>query len=197
MPRVTHVKSARKANPVAEIGQPYYWWKFRHGGKRFSKTYPRPSQLTQSAYFSGIRSLVEQIEDTEIEMGDNDAFIELRDEITSQLRELGEEANESLQNMPEGLQQGDTGMMLEARYEACEQAADEIEYMELEGWEDYTSEKEAYLDWVAGEPDVGVDTDEYIAWQESEVDDPEETAEGWEDKASEMVDLVSSCEDCY
>ena len=43
MPRVHHVKSARKDNPVAKKGESYYWWKFRYGGKRYSKT-PRPGR---------------------------------------------------------------------------------------------------------------------------------------------------------
>ncbi len=59
MPRVTHVKKARKDNPVCKAGESYYWWKFRYGGKRYSLTRPRPSQLTQSAYFGGLRALCE------------------------------------------------------------------------------------------------------------------------------------------
>lgn len=48
MPKVHHVKSARKANTVAQLGEEYYWWKFRFGDKLYSKTYPKRSQLTQS-----------------------------------------------------------------------------------------------------------------------------------------------------
>ena len=195
MPRVTFVKSARKANPVAAVGESYYWWKFRYGGKRFSKTYPRGSQLTQSAYFGGVRELVERIEDADIQIGEYDTFIEFRDEIVSDIRQLGEEASESRDNMPEGLQEGDTGQMLEARYEACEQAASEIEYMEPEGWEDYTEEKAAFEEWHAAEPDCDVDEQEYIDWQDAEVDDPDDTVEEFD--KSEMIDLISSCEDCY
>lgn len=54
MPRVHHVMKARKAQPHAgiEAGDEYYWWKFRYGGKRVSKTYPRRSALTQSQYYA-------------------------------------------------------------------------------------------------------------------------------------------------
>ncbi len=52
MARAHFVKKARKDNPAAGIkaGDSYYWWKFRRGGKHYSKTAPRPSQLTQSEY---------------------------------------------------------------------------------------------------------------------------------------------------
>jgi hypothetical protein len=52
MPRVHHVKKARKDNPVAKRGESYYWWKFRYGGKHYSLTRPKASQLTQSPYLA-------------------------------------------------------------------------------------------------------------------------------------------------
>ena len=53
MPRVTFVKKAQKDNPVAKKGESYYWWKHRIGRssiKKYSKTRPKPSQLTMSEY---------------------------------------------------------------------------------------------------------------------------------------------------
>jgi len=125
MPRVHHVKKARKDNPVCKAGESYYWWKFRYGGKRFSLTRPRPSQLTQSAYFGGLRALCEQIEDTEV--NDNDDFTSLRDEVASELQTIGSEAQESLDNMPEQLQYAPTGELLQERVDACENASSEVE----------------------------------------------------------------------
>lgn len=128
MPRVTHVKAARKDNPVCKKGESYYWWKFRYGGKRYSLTRPRPSQLTQSSYFSQLRGLVEQIEDTAI--ADNDDFTSLRDEVASELQTIGSEAQESLDNMPESLQYSPTGELLQERVDACENASSEVESVE-------------------------------------------------------------------
>ena len=125
MPRVQHVKKARKDNPVCKAGESYYWWKFRYGGKRFSLTRPRPSQLTQSAYFGGIRALGEQIEDTEV--NDNDDFTSLRDEVASELQTIGSECQENLDNMPESLQYSPTGELLQERIDACENASSEVE----------------------------------------------------------------------
>jgi hypothetical protein len=130
MPKVTFVKSARKANPVAEVGQSYYWWKFRFGGKRYSKKMPRPSQLTQSEYLSTLRSLIEQVEDHNV--GDPEAFEELRDEIVSAVTDLREQAQDSLDNMPESLQASPTGELLQERIDALESAESDIENLEVD-----------------------------------------------------------------
>jgi len=128
MPRVTHVKAARKDNSVCKKGESYYWWKFRFGGKRYSLTRPRPSQLTQSAYYGTVRSLVEQIEDSNPE--DNDEFVGLRDEILGGIEELGNDCQDGLSNMPESLQYSPTGELLQERIDACENAQSEIECIE-------------------------------------------------------------------
>lgn len=128
MPRVTFVKAARKDNPVCKKGESYYWWKFRYGGKRYSLTRPRPSQLTNSPYYSQVRSLVEQIEDAAIE--DNDALTELRDEISSELDNLRDECQSNLDNMPDSLQYSPTGELLQERVDACENAQSEVDGVE-------------------------------------------------------------------
>lgn len=128
MPRVTFVKAARKNNQVCKKGKSYYWWKFRYGGKRYSLTPPRPSQLTQSAYYGTVRALTEQIEDANIQ--DNDELISMRDEIGSELESLLDETQGSLDNMPEQLQFSPTGELLQERIDAVEEAISEIECIE-------------------------------------------------------------------
>ena len=75
MPRVYTVKSARKAhgNTIA-VGDTYYWWKFRYGGKRVSKTYPKPWQLTQSTYKQTLLLLEDSL--TDFDTLPDDATIE-------------------------------------------------------------------------------------------------------------------------
>jgi hypothetical protein len=128
MPRVTHVKSARKDNPVCKKGESYFWWKFRYGGKRYSLTRPRASQLTQSAYYGTVRSLCEQIEDANIQ--DSDELISVRDDIQSELECLRDETQESLDNMPDALQYSPTGELLQERIDAVENALSEVENIE-------------------------------------------------------------------
>lgn len=125
MPRVNYVKAAAKDNTVAKKGEPYYWWKFRYGGKHLSKTPPKQSQLTQSAYLQTIYSL------QELEQPEFDMLSDSLDDIKGQLETLRDEQQEKLDNMPEGLQQGSTGQLLQERYDACENAVNELEGVDV------------------------------------------------------------------
>lgn len=140
MPRVNTVQKTKKARKCGkcgdsiEIGQPYRWWKFRYGGKyvRCMKPdcSPKPSDLTQSAFLGGMaeaeQSLGDAVRQVQEDQDLNSFAEELRG-IASTVRELGEEAQSSLDNMPEGLQQGDTGQLLEQRASTCEEIADALE----------------------------------------------------------------------
>ena len=130
MPRVHFVKKARKTKKAFGIkkGQSYYWWAFRYGGKRVSKTYPRPSQLTQSEYFSTAYQLQEQIEDLKIEGEEQEDIANELRSVADELRSLGQETSDKVSNMPEQLQDSDIGQMLEERGECCETTADELDY---------------------------------------------------------------------
>jgi hypothetical protein len=135
MAKVHEVKSARKANKAAgiKVGDSYYWWAFRFGGKRVSKTYPRRSQLTQSEFYSAVYDLEDRIGDMKIEdyATAEDLKSDLED-IASEIRQLGEEQDDKFNNMPEGLQQGDVGQLLEERRDACESWADELEAIDAD-----------------------------------------------------------------
>lgn len=132
MPRVHKVEKARKAMPAQGIavGDSYYWWKFKNrvgnGTRMVSKTPPKPSQLTRSGFNSQWRGFAEQIEELPLDDGLYDAL----QEIAGAIRELGEEAQSSLDNMPEGLQQGATGELLTQRVENADSWASEIEGLE-------------------------------------------------------------------
>ena len=74
--------------------------------------------------------------------------------VAEALRELGSEQQEKYDNMPEGLQQGDTGQMLEERASNCESWADEIEQRadELESaLEAVDAAWQAWADWDLAE----------------------------------------------
>ncbi len=126
MPRVHHVKKARiDHTDDIKKGDSYYWWKFRYGGMRYSLTYPKASQLTQSPFLSEMYSIQEEmalIKTPEDELEDFMARID----------ELGEMSQESLDNMPEQLQEGDTGQMLQDRVDAMEQWRSDLESIDLE-----------------------------------------------------------------
>lgn len=97
MPRVHFVKQSRKAHPGGiEKGDSYYWWEFRYGGVRYSKTYPSRSQLTQSkkseAYsaFEALEDIIsnrESIEDVSSALDDYRSALE---SIADEYREAAE-----------------------------------------------------------------------------------------------------------
>ncbi len=168
MARVTFVKSARKDNPVAKKGESYYWWKpmigGRGGAKRYSKERPSRSQLTQSDFLGQLYA----IEDDAI--GKAEGSDDLRGAGES-LRELGQEEQGKFDNMPEGLQQGDTGQMIEERAQGCESWADEIDTIA-----DSLDEGLEALETLEGE---WADYDNAVAEydEDSDNDEPEEPSE--------------------
>lgn len=127
MPRV-HVQKAGKDYPALDIkkGDTYYWWKFRYGGKRMSKTPPKPSELTQSK-MSGVYAALEAMQET-VDVATcpddvSDALTECADEI----RSVAEEYRDAVQNMPESLQQGSVAEECEDKASQLDDFAQEIE----------------------------------------------------------------------
>jgi hypothetical protein len=122
MAKAHFVKAARKDNPVAKKGESYWWWKPMIGGrgaaKRFSKERPLPLQLTNSEFLSRFYGIEEQIGEAK----DADTL----EGLATEIEELGNEQNEKLDNMPEALRDGDTGQMLQERYDGCSEWVGEV-----------------------------------------------------------------------
>jgi hypothetical protein len=191
VPRVHYVKSARKDNPVCKKGESYYWWKFRYGGKRYSLKPPRPSQLTNSPYYGGIRSLVEQIEDTTVT--DSDQLNALKEEVRDRLEELQSECQDSLDNMPDALQYSPTGELLQERVDACDSAMSDLDSIE----EEFDFEEEDFEDKYSDD-DFDSDEERDAKRKEHESDEEsrreQEQIEWCEEAVSVMSDAVGNCE---
>lgn len=132
MARATFVKKARKDVPGTDIkaGDSYYWWKFRYGPKRYSKTPPRRSQLTQSAFYSALYDLQD---DVIAGAEAADSLTGTRDDVVSALEEMRDEAQDKLDNMPEALRDSSSsGEMLRERIDALESAIDEYGSLDLD-----------------------------------------------------------------
>lgn len=119
-------RTARKDYPDQGIkaGDTYYFAQIKTGPRssrtiRSLKPIPQ-SQLTSSPFKSGWFAMQEAWDASDKWIDDLESAIEA-------IQQLGEEASESFENMPEGLQQGDTGQMLEARRDACEEAVSALE----------------------------------------------------------------------
>lgn len=140
MMRVHFVKKARKdVSEEIHAGDSYYWWKFRRGGKRVSKTPPKRSQLTMSGFLGSLYDL----EDDFIAKLSADEFLEeAMQEISSTLQDMADECQSSLDNMPEGLQQGDTGQLLQERIDGCSSASQEFESIQFDDKEDDEKEED-------------------------------------------------------
>ncbi len=125
MPQVHHVKKARKANRNLGIkkGESYYWWKFRNGGKRISKTPPKPSQLTQSEFWSTIFGLQETSENAPAYDDIEGEIDTIKDELENIKSEIEDKISNMEQTFPNGCPSLDT---LNERKDALEGAIDEL-----------------------------------------------------------------------
>ncbi|KPK66575.1 MAG: hypothetical protein AMS21_02115 [Gemmatimonas sp. SG8_38_2] len=160
MPRVHHVKKAQKDNSVAKKGESYYWWKFRYGGKQYSKTYPRASQLTQSDKLSRVYSAQESVEDSGQPPTDARAY-GTPDELAAALREVYDVWESAIQELNEVADEYEesadnkeeyfpgTGDEIREKADALRSSADEAESRadeisqaadELDGYEDQFKE---------------------------------------------------------
>jgi hypothetical protein len=184
MPRVNHVKKARKDTPVCKRGESYYWWKFRHGGKRFSLTYPKQSQLTQSPYLSVIYDCSDkwgEIEDpTSIDTDDMtqeqiagrlEDVANTMESVAENLRELIDRYEESASNMEEYFSGAEKVDQLRESGAACEQTCDDIDNM-VQEVRDAASEVESYE-----KPDKA-DFDDEDQWRDQIKDDLQSFIDG-------------------
>jgi len=143
------LRTARKDYGDIKAGEKYWFVQIKTGPRSSrtlrQKTPFKRSQLTSSDYLSQLYDW----EDEKNQIGDMDSAQDFADRI----RTLGEEQQGKLDNMPEGLQQGSTGELIQERIDACEAAADEIETI-ISDWE---SERDSW------EPDPDDDDGEFDA----------------------------------
>lgn len=190
MPRVHHGK-VRKDHPTYGIkkGDEAYWWSIKTGPasgyKVYSKTPPKASQLTNSEFQGAMCDFEDEIAALAADDGLEDAV----NDIAARIRELGEEQSNKFDNMPDGLQQGDTGQLLEQRSTRCGEIADELEGIDYsDPPEDKGGDEEGNGDKEDGDKDA--DTDK------AEADDgDEQTAdEFWQEKLEEVQGVDLTCD---
>jgi len=145
--KVHHVKKARKAIPSigVEVGDSYYWWQLYRRPKQYSKTPPKPSQVTGSAFMSTLYSIDESLNGCT----DKESVASELETAISSLEELRDDTQEKLDNMPQGLQDGDTGQQMQERIDALESYISSLEDIKTEA-EDEDTEEEAVLESLQG-----------------------------------------------
>lgn len=144
MTRLHHVKKARKTYRGTGIkkGDSYFWWKFRRGIKHHSKVRPRPSQLTQSAFWGSYLASMEGFEDSVGKASSGDDLREAVSSLVEALEEIKTETEEKKENMPEPLQQGETGELLQERIDGLEELISELQGVDIEDEEESDDESE-------------------------------------------------------
>lgn len=146
-------------------GESYYWWQFQNSPKQYSKTRPRASELTQSAYYSTLYSIVEQIEDFSADSAEE--LSDFAESIKTELEDLRDTTQESYDNMPENLQYSPTADLLQERVDSLESGISEIESIDF----DYEEEDEEELkQTIADEQSIDTDVD------------------GWEDEVENFIE---------
>lgn len=127
MTRLHHVKKARKPIKGTDIrrGDEYFWWKFPRVPRCVSKVRPPRSALTRSEFRKELWDLEDGI--SGMDHDDPVAIADRCEEARGRLDELAEELREKKENMPEHLQDGPTGELLDERADGCEEIAEELQ----------------------------------------------------------------------
>jgi hypothetical protein len=117
---------ARKDYPEQGIkkGDTYFSWKLSiKSPLRRSLSRPKPSQLTMSDFWQEVYSIKEQAEATVPEFDGIESDIE---DIKSQIENHRDEQDSRKSNMPDNLQEGPTGELLQGRYDALDECVDTL-----------------------------------------------------------------------
>lgn len=136
MARVHHVKHARKDNPVCKKGEDYYHWTPFRSAKRYSKTYPRGSQLC-SGRKSEVMAHQEALADDLSAATDYEEIKAACEACAEGLRQCGEEYKESAENMREYFPDSEQADNMEEMAQSLETQADELEGLDFDGPEDF------------------------------------------------------------
>jgi hypothetical protein len=143
MARATFVKKARKDNKTEGIkkGESYYWWQFAFSPKQFSKTPPTRSQLTRSAFNSTLFAIEDGMGERFKDLTTSEAIQNALDELKLEIEELRDETQGSLDNMPQQLQDADSGQLLQERIDGLESWISELDSIDTDIDEELTEEE--------------------------------------------------------
>jgi hypothetical protein len=134
--RVTTVRKARKAQPTnclrcnkkIEVGQGYRWLALRIANGSITRRLHvtcgsfKRSETTLSDKLGRVWDAQDDLGTAISQWGDEDDIEDLRSALETAAetaQEVGDEYEESLGNMPDGLQQGDTGQQIQEKADQC------------------------------------------------------------------------------
>lgn len=191
MARIERINKARKetkcckCGAVIEIGMPYLKaTPYRQRPIiRCTKCGLKSYETSGSDYVKNIGAIVEDwSEDYDINEG-------TVDEIATALEEIRDQQQDSLDNMPEQLQEGDTGQMLQERIDSLDCAIEELNNI---SWEDCYSEAEGEIESEMGEYDPEAEDNEWESEEEYQEEFNSRANELTEEKYVELIDEALS-----
>lgn len=143
MTRAHFVKKAQKDYPEFGIkkGDSYWHWAFAFGPKYKSKTQPTRSQLTRSNFLSTLYAIEDSIPDALKECDPTFDFEDFIDNLIGEIEELGDETQNSLDNMPSQLQDANSGQLLQERIDALESWISDLQSIDLSIEDDLSDEE--------------------------------------------------------
>ena len=132
--RVHHVNKARKSKKprtcrcghTVEPGESYKWAEPRYGGMKYwcKDHYPKRSELTSSK----LGQVYDAQDDFDVsEAKSVEEISEALQGVADTAREVGEEYQEGIDNMPEGLQEGHVAEEMREKIDALEEFASTLE----------------------------------------------------------------------
>ena len=154
---------------LINVGESYWTWCFYGGQPIYSKTKPRKSQLTNNPFKQELYAIQESVEDFSTE--DPDEVGEFVEELISNLEELRDTCQESFDNTPEQLQEGNSGQILQERIENLDDVISNLENIDTEFSSELDeSEKDGMSqeEWERQEED---EREEWIADKIGEIND--------------------------
>lgn len=180
---------------IIPVGSTVYWWKFREIGKQYSATYPRRQDLTRSEFLKTFYDIADQVE-----AWDEDLQPESIDEILDQIETLKEETEESLEAMPEQLQEtSSAGELLQERIEELENWHSDLDNTK-DGFEPEWNSLKFRFPWPGDlpmdEPNVAEDDLLWVRWDvvmtekkefEENQEEMEDARESWLDELKQLT----------
>jgi hypothetical protein len=143
MPKVHHVRSARKDYPDRGIakGQEYWWWKFFGESTVYSLIQPKRYQLTRSQYLINIYKWIDELP----RFKDTESFLEVHDTMIAELISYSQELTQRLESMkPQLRNTAPSGKRLQIRIKLIESVVDTLVMMAQCEYEDYNGLYLAY-----------------------------------------------------
>ena len=184
MARINVVNKSRKENKcggcgkIIPVGSKYFYVDFysgRHAVRCASCGFKR-WETTENSYLQTLYQIQDDYQEKLDNMDADTADTSIKDDIVSDLENLRDECQERFDNIPEQLQDGDAGSLLQERIDSLDEAISDIDNVDFEEFDDWKD-------------DNGYDEESFDSWcEENGFADEDDFEENIEDHKSDFED---------